>query len=66
LGEMVEQLLDGLEGKTRLIAELALQGYSAAETAPQVGLTERSVYRQMRLIRARLREFAGEPDPLVP
>jgi len=66
MGEMVEQLLDGMEGKTRRIAELALPGFSAAEVAPKVGLTERSVYRQMRLIRARLRELAGDPDPLVP
>jgi RNA polymerase sigma factor (sigma-70 family) len=66
LGEMVEQFLAGLAGKTRLIAELALQGFSAAEVAPEVGLTERSVYRQMRLIRARLREVAGDPDPQVP
>jgi DNA-directed RNA polymerase specialized sigma24 family protein len=65
LGEMVEKLLDATEGKTRLIAELALQGFSAADVAPKVGLTERSVYRQMRLIRARLRELAGDPEPLL-
>ncbi len=55
LGDLVEQLLAGLEGTTRIIAELILQGQSAPEIAPKIGLTERSVYRQLERIRSRLR-----------
>jgi RNA polymerase sigma factor (sigma-70 family) len=58
LGDLVEQFLGRLEGKTREIAELALQGHSVAEIAPQVGLTERSVFRQMERIKTRLRTTA--------
>jgi RNA polymerase sigma-70 factor (ECF subfamily) len=60
LGDLVEQLLAGLSDKTRQIAELMLQGNSAADIAPLVGLTERSVFRQMARIRARLQELYGE------
>jgi RNA polymerase sigma-70 factor (ECF subfamily) len=57
LADLVEQWLAGLEGKTRQIGELMLQGHTAADIAPLVGLTERSVFRQMARIRARLEEL---------
>lgn len=52
--DLVTELLKGLEGKTVQICELALLGFSPNEVASQVGLTERSVFRQMERIRAKL------------
>ena len=49
--DTVRALLDGLDDQGRLIAELTLEGYSAAEIAPRVGLTERTVYRYLDRIR---------------
>jgi RNA polymerase sigma-70 factor (ECF subfamily) len=57
LGDLVEQLLAGLPSQTRQIAELALLGKSAVEIAPEVGLSERSVFRQMERVRRRLDEL---------
>jgi RNA polymerase sigma factor (sigma-70 family) len=60
LSDLVEQLLKGLDGKTRQIAELMLEGHTAVDIAPLVALTERSVFRQMARIRARLEELYGK------
>lgn len=62
LAETVERLLAGLEGHERRIAELALQGYKAAEISPQVGLAERTVYRTLERLKGRLKRLRGEPE----
>lgn len=59
LSETVERLLGGLDEKGRLVAEMVLQGFTAAEIAPHAGLTERSVYRQLERVRGRLREIGA-------
>jgi RNA polymerase sigma factor (sigma-70 family) len=62
LAESVRCLLDGLAEPARLIAELTLQGRSAAEVASRVGLSERTVYRQLQRIRARLEQATATED----
>lgn len=57
LSDLINAWLQRLDEKGRQIAELALQGQSAEQIAPQVGLTERSVYRQMERIRNKLRDL---------
>jgi len=52
--DLLSRFLDGLDARARQIVELALDDHSPAEIAPRVGLTERSVYRQMERIRERL------------
>jgi RNA polymerase sigma factor (sigma-70 family) len=61
LADSVRDLLDGLDERGRLIAELTLRGQTAADIAPQVGLSERSVYRQLERIRAIL-EKSDPPE----
>ena len=63
-GDLVAQLLEGLDERGRTITELVLQGFSAADIAPQVGLTKRSVYRQMERIRERLAVLSSVGDPI--
>lgn len=52
--DLLTRLFDGLDARARQIVELSLEDYTAAEIAPRVGLTERSVYRQLERIRSRL------------
>jgi RNA polymerase sigma-70 factor (ECF subfamily) len=59
--DIVERLLGGLDDRGRRIALLSLEGRSPAEISPHVGLTERSVYRQLDRIRDRLQQLA-EPE----
>jgi RNA polymerase sigma factor (sigma-70 family) len=58
--ETVAQLLTDLEDKARQVVELSLQGLTPAEIGPRVGLTERSVYRQLERVRVRLLEACQE------
>ncbi len=60
LGDLVERFLSGLSDKGREIAELALAGHRIADIAPRVGLTERSVFRQLARIRAYLAELTAD------
>lgn len=60
LADAVESFLDGLDDRVRPIAELALQGLSAAEIAARTNLTERTVYRQLERIKAKLRQRQDE------
>lgn len=52
--DLLITFLGGLDERARQIVELSLEGYSPAEIAPKVSLTERTVYRQLDRIRARL------------
>lgn len=61
--ETAALLLESLEPRTRQIVELSLQGLTHEEIADTVGLTERSVYRQLERVRLRLEEGCAEPPP---
>jgi len=50
----VEEILAGLEGKPRQIVELTLQGLAVPEVSREVGLTERSVFRQLERLKSQL------------
>ena len=56
LAETVESLLDRLDKRDRTIAELTLQGCSSGDIASRVGLSERSVFRKLKSIRALIDE----------
>lgn len=59
LSETVEELLRGLDERDRLIASLALQGYTRQEIAERVSCTERTVYRVFGRLRRRLEDCAA-------
>jgi RNA polymerase sigma-70 factor (ECF subfamily) len=59
LAETVEQIMRDLEGYHRDIFRMALQGYSTAEIAAEVGVTERSVLRVLKRVRERLASLAA-------
>jgi RNA polymerase sigma-70 factor (ECF subfamily) len=54
LAETVEQLFRSLDEDERPIAEMSLQGYTAAEISAQLGRAERTVRRVRERIRRRL------------
>jgi RNA polymerase sigma-70 factor (ECF subfamily) len=54
LAENVEHILDALEGKARDVIELSLQGWTPAEISAKVGLTERTVFRQVARLKQQL------------
>jgi RNA polymerase sigma-70 factor (ECF subfamily) len=54
LGETVEEILRSLDERERLLASLALQGYTRMEIAERVGCTERTVYRVLERLRRHL------------
>jgi RNA polymerase sigma factor (sigma-70 family) len=56
LAETIESLLNRLEERDRTIAELTLQGCSSGQIAARVGLSERSVFRKLKSIRALIDE----------
>ena len=62
LNDLVQRLLNGLDDKTRQIAELALLGHTREEIAPLVGLSERSVYRKLESVRDLLLKLDPDPD----
>jgi RNA polymerase sigma-70 factor (ECF subfamily) len=62
LAETVEQLFHGLDDDARRIVELALQGYKVPEISAQVGLAERTVYRVLERVRARLERWSADDD----
>jgi hypothetical protein len=53
LAELVEHLLDGLDGPGQQIVRLTLEGEPIPAIAEQVGCSERKVYR----VQAHLREY---------
>lgn len=55
--DLLEALLAGLDPRGRQIVTLSLDGLTPAEVAPHVGLTERSVYRQLERVRDRLEQL---------
>jgi RNA polymerase sigma-70 factor, ECF subfamily len=65
LAETIEQMMRGLEPDDRVILELSLQGYSAAEISTQVGRAERTVSRVREHIKRRLQRMQRleAPEP---
>lgn len=60
LTEMVEHLFRGLQGRECRIVQYSLEGHPAPEIAARVGVSERSVYRLMERIKARLERLNAE------
>ena len=60
--EMIQMLLSELEPEKREMLVLRLQGYSVPEISAQVGRTERSVYRLLDKVKARLLQLDAEED----
>src|SRR5262249_13290986 len=54
LAETVEGLFAGLAPEDRRVAERSLQGYSVPEIGDAMGVTQRTVYRRLERVRARL------------
>jgi RNA polymerase sigma-70 factor (ECF subfamily) len=63
LSEAVEQLLRDLGQRDGEILTLALQGYSAAEISEQLGRPQRTVYRVLARIKARLEAASANVPP---
>jgi RNA polymerase sigma-70 factor (ECF subfamily) len=60
LGEMVEQLLAGLDEEERPILELSLQGYTTREISERLGRAERTVRLLREGVRHRLERLQRE------
>jgi len=54
LGELVEEIMRGLEGRERQIVCLRLQGHSVPEIKGQIGCSERTVFRVLERVKKRL------------
>lgn len=57
LTETVAELLRGLSNQEQQIVQLHLQGYNAAEIAQQAACGERTVYRLLERLRARMEQL---------
>jgi RNA polymerase sigma-70 factor (ECF subfamily) len=64
LVETVEQLLRGFDNRERAAVELALRGRKAPQISAEIGMAERSVYRVLTRLEARLKRLraGGEQD----
>jgi RNA polymerase sigma-70 factor (ECF subfamily) len=60
LVDLVEELLRGMDERTRLVCEMRLQGHAVAEIAARAGCTEATVFRKLDTIKGRLRRLC--PD----
>jgi RNA polymerase sigma-70 factor (ECF subfamily) len=60
LAETVERLLDGLEPHQKQIVQLSLEGEAPARIATRVGVTQRTVQRVLKGVRARLERWQEE------
>jgi hypothetical protein len=60
LEDTLQTLLAGLDEKTGQIIELTLLGHEVIEIAPQVGLTERTVYRKLEGVKIKVRGMIGD------
>lgn len=61
LQETVEFLLNGTKDKARDVIELSLQGWGPEEISAKVGLSERTVFRQLARLKAQLLALAQGP-----
>jgi RNA polymerase sigma-70 factor, ECF subfamily len=60
LADIVEQLMEGLNGQERRICELRMQGFSVAEIAKQLGRTSYLVNVALDRIKKRLKDTYGK------
>ena len=56
LSELVEQMMEDLDGRDRDIVNLALQNHTVNEIKTAVGCSERTVFRVMERVKSRLRK----------
>jgi RNA polymerase sigma-70 factor (ECF subfamily) len=63
LAETLNDLLQGLKPEHRTIVQLRLQGYTIEEISQLAGCTERTAYRVLEKVRARLSGQDTEGDP---
>jgi RNA polymerase sigma-70 factor (ECF subfamily) len=63
LAETVEELLRGLRSRDRDVVGLRLQGFTPAETAAQLRLPQRTVFRVLERLKARLRRLRDDEPP---
>jgi RNA polymerase sigma-70 factor (ECF subfamily) len=61
--DTVEQLFRDFDADHRRILELSLQGYSSPEISAHLGFSERTVYRRLERIKARLQRLRGDAAP---
>lgn len=54
MADLVQHFLSSLNDRNRFIAEAILRGMSPADIAKQLGLTERTIYRQIEQIKDKL------------
>lgn len=54
MADLVQQFLSSLNDRNRHIAESTLRGLTPADIAKQLGLTERTIYRQIEQIKDKL------------
>jgi RNA polymerase sigma-70 factor (ECF subfamily) len=59
LAETLHEVLQGLPPAQRTIVQFRLEGYSFEEISQKVGCTERTAYRVLEKVRARLSEPVG-------
>jgi RNA polymerase sigma-70 factor (ECF subfamily) len=62
-GELEEELLRGLRKRDRDIVSLRLAGYTPSETASELNLPERTVFRVLTQVRDRLTQRLQDTDP---
>jgi RNA polymerase sigma-70 factor (ECF subfamily) len=60
LTETLEHVLRDFNEREREIISLSLQGYSPEEIVPQVGRTERTIYRVLERLKRKLRRLQSE------
>jgi RNA polymerase sigma factor (sigma-70 family) len=55
--DLLEQLLSGLDARTRRVCEMRLQGYQIKEMAAELDCTETTVFRKLQRIKERLQQL---------
>jgi RNA polymerase sigma factor (sigma-70 family) len=59
--DQIEALLSGLPALHAQVLDLRLQGHAAAEIAPRLGVSRRTVYRVLELLQRRLQDRIALP-----
>src|SRR5262249_54383964 len=60
LGDLLEELMRGLQARGRQILSLSLQGYSVPEIRTQVGCSRRTVFRVLDQVKQRLHRLQAD------
>jgi DNA-directed RNA polymerase specialized sigma24 family protein len=59
-GDLLEELMRGLQARGRQILTLSLQGYTVPEIKSQVGCSRRTVFRVLDQVKQRLQRLQGD------